>query len=184
MPNFRSFIQPYFDRSRRKVTERYMMRGIVEAIANESYNDELYRPNPAYVDFEGVPFKTIEDLEAIIFKILAKYAKNSIHHFLAESVKKIPAGVDVVYFYGTYPDSDPLLKRGFKHLSGEEARAYMFAQEGTEESHEVAVPENMPVDRFPSPEYVDEGTKKKNRKIKGEFKDGTVYNEDMLERVV
>jgi hypothetical protein len=184
MPRFTEFVQPYFERSRRKRTERYMLRGIVEAIANIAYNNELYRPNPPYGDYEGIEFQTVADLEGIVYRIIEKYAKNCITYFLTQEVKKIPPSVQIVYFYGTYPESDPLLSRGMTHLSGDPARRFMFAiPDDQTDDVEHEVPSKMPVERLPSPEYVaDEAVKKKNKK-KGEFKDGTVYNESMLERV-
>lgn len=186
-PNYLEFVRPAFERSRTKVTELHMMRQIVEKIAMEAYSDELYRPNPPYVDYEGLRVQSPEELEAIVAKIVNKYCPNALFYFLTKKIKQIPTDVEIVYFYGTYSESDALLKSGVGHLSGPEARKYMYEAKDEEDQNsgpEGPLPQSMPTGRLPSQHSYEnqDQIKKAKRKKAGEFQDGTRYNQSMLIR--
>jgi len=101
MPNFLSEIKASHRKaSGKQVTSVHHLREIVTLIAEKYDRDfNIYAGIP-YSNYEGIAFKTDEDISNILMGVFNKHCPNLLTKAVEHSIKSRPINVKTIYFTG------------------------------------------------------------------------------------
>ncbi len=104
MPDFLKEIKASQKKANSKsVTTVNHLREIVSLIGERLYPNFDFYPRIPFSNYEGLPFKTDEDLSAILSRILTRHAPELFAKSIETELKNRPATTKTVYFTG--PDT-------------------------------------------------------------------------------
>ena len=100
------------------------LREVLNSIG-QAYDQEMNVYKIRLVNYEGLPFKTNEDLSAIVCKILKNEYPAVFDKWLELQLKNRPMNTKLVYYIGDFRTCTPFYKAGLDLIEPKDIEAYM-----------------------------------------------------------
>jgi len=132
MPNFIEEVQSNAQRKgSTSVTRNKHLRHLIGTVGM-NYGPEEFSP---YTDvrtqpYEGLPFKTDEDLSKILVRIFEAEYPAMFDHYIAKKIKGRPMATKVIYFVGDFLDSKAFTEAGFECIKSKEIDVALGLKKG------------------------------------------------------
>jgi len=107
----------------------FYMRSLADHIGHK-YDPQF--PGSGHIvvnDYNGVPFKTIEDVAKTVTKMFRRYYPQIFDAYVEHQIKNKPFGVKLVYFVGDHADSGSFSRNGIDAIDEKDVDVYMGRKE-------------------------------------------------------